>query len=65
MNLGQYGPAVVGEAFDDPAFPQGAVTVESVCHDSGDETEQGLLLPPWFRDGDPSQMMAEVEMRIR
>ena len=63
VDLDQDRPTIALEAFDEPAFPQRAVPVQSALQHVGDHPEQFVVVT---RTGhrQPADVTAEVESRI-
>jgi hypothetical protein len=63
VDLHQHRPSIALQAFDDPAFPQRAVAVQSALQHVGDNPEQFGVIT-WARYCHPPHMAADVESRI-
>jgi hypothetical protein len=63
VELRQYRPPIVFQAFDNPAFPQWPISIEPPLHDLGCQAEQrGVVTRLWKRR--PMHMMGEIETAI-
>lgn len=63
VDLHQDRPLIALQTFDDPAFPQRAVTVETALQRMGDGPEQ-LGFVAWSGKCDPPHVVGEVKARI-
>ena len=63
VQLSQDRPAILGQSFDGPAFPQRSISIEASLHDIGDDPVQRCIIAG-LRQRNSMHMMGEIELRV-
>ena len=63
MNFDQHRPVVVGQAFDDPALPHRALSIQALLHDIGGKAEQRVVVTG-MRNRGTMDVVCEIEVRV-